>query len=125
MKLITIALLVAVLMAQSGAKTAMYMVFLSNRAVIAEQQCEKRNEPGNCCQGNCVLRKALADASSHGQPFSLPASWKEVKEWMAVTETPTAVVLAFEAHSVQHGFIPNACPEQPFIPVVVPPPVVA
>jgi hypothetical protein len=39
--------------------------YLLNQSFIAQNLCEKRDEPGNTCQGCCLLKKQLEDENKN------------------------------------------------------------
>ena len=60
-----VCLLAAVILVQSGMKTAITVYFYLNRANIAQNLCEKRFEENSCCKGSCQVNKWLrADEST-------------------------------------------------------------
>ncbi|HTP13427.1 MAG TPA: hypothetical protein VMM37_07340 [Bacteroidota bacterium] len=65
--------------------------FSLNRSYIARNLCEKKDEPGNTCQGCCLLRKELQNEDRKEQ--SPPArSLKEFDDFQPVPATPPVVM---------------------------------
>ena len=65
--------------------------FSINRSYIARNLCEKRDQPGNSCQGCCLLRKQLEKEDQKEQ--SPPArSLKELDDFQPIPSEPPAAI---------------------------------
>jgi hypothetical protein len=67
--------------------------FTLNRPFIAKNLCEKRYQPGNACQGCCLLRRQMENEDRKDQPLS-PKSLKEGDDFQPVPANSTTDVQA-------------------------------
>jgi len=76
MKAFVAILLLAGILLQTSAKLAIIINFEANREFIAENLCEKKDEPDSCCKGSCQLNKSLEEEEK--QESSVPGT--DIKE---------------------------------------------
>jgi hypothetical protein len=73
-------LLIALFLTQAFSTTLILVNFTLNRKEIAKTLCVKKDEPKNCCQGSCHLKKQLqAEEKKEQSPSSTIKSIKEVQ----------------------------------------------
>jgi hypothetical protein len=66
--LVTISICVCLTLA-SLSESVTILSFFANRSFIAQNLCEKKDQPGNHCQGCCFLKKQLGnEKKSDGTP---------------------------------------------------------
>lgn len=72
--------LCAVFLIQSFSATYILVNFEINRKEIAKTLCVKKDEPKNCCQGSCHLKKQLqAEEKKEQAPVNSRKNLKEVQ----------------------------------------------
>lgn len=59
--------LLPLLVLSSTVRTSIAVTFINNQQEIAAYQCEQKDVPGNCCQGTCVLTKAIKKATTNSE----------------------------------------------------------
>jgi hypothetical protein len=83
--------------------------FSLNRSFIAGNLCEKKDEPGNTCQGCCLLRKQLANEDRKEQ--SPPArNLKEGNDLQPVLVDPPTSLRTPRTGEVHFTFLSPAIP---------------
>jgi hypothetical protein len=112
---VRLALTITLILCLTIACLSEFLVVLSfslNHAFIAKNLCENREEPGNACQGCCLLRKQLANEERKEQ--SPPA--KNPTESFSFQAIPLdAAVRLFRPREGEAIFIaqPNTVPSPP------------
>lgn len=83
---------VALIFLQTGLKSAIVVYYYANQSYIAQNLCEKRNEPKSCCAGSCQVNKWLKNAEepSAGSTSQAP-DLSKIKEAQLFFETPAAL----------------------------------
>lgn len=56
--------LLPLLILGSTIRTSVAVTFIKNQQEIAANSCEQKDVPGNCCQGTCVLSKAMSKTAT-------------------------------------------------------------
>jgi hypothetical protein len=88
--ILAIATLLSVALACLG-DCVVVLSFSLNRSYIAQNLCEKKDVPGNTCQGCCLLRKELQNEDRKEQ--SPPArNLKEFDDFQPVPAKPPTVI---------------------------------
>jgi hypothetical protein len=90
--ILTVSLLLFVTFACLG--DCVELLFFSlNRSYIARNICEKKDEPGNSCQGCCLLRKQLEqeDRKEQSPP---PRTQREIDDFQPVPATFPMIIRA-------------------------------
>jgi hypothetical protein len=86
----TISLLISLTLACIG-DSCLVLSFSLNRSYIARTLCERKDEPGNTCQGCCLLRKQIENEDRNEQ--SPPTrNLKESDDFQPVPVDPPTVI---------------------------------
>lgn len=106
LKQITIATFILLILAQAGMKTGIVVYYYANKATIAKNLCEKRNEPKSCCAGSCQVKKWLKETDQPDPSQQTPAgpNLKTIQELVLFVESVPQFTL----------FIPHFQDEVPF-----------
>ena len=82
MKLIFSYLVLLAFAMQIGSRVYVLVNFQLNKEYIAENLCEKRDEPESCCEGSCHLEKELnkVEESENQGPINSDTNKKEKTE---------------------------------------------
>ncbi len=90
--ILTILLLVCVALA-CFSDCVILLSFSLNRSYIAKNLCEKKDQPGNTCQGFCLLRKQMKN-EDRGEQSPPPRNLKEFDDFQPVPADPPLVLKA-------------------------------
>ena len=95
LKQIAIATFILLILAQAGMKTGIVVYYYANKATIAKNLCEKRNEPKSCCAGSCQVKKWLKDAEQPDPSQQTPAgpNLKTIQELVLFVESVPAFAI--------------------------------
>lgn len=95
LKQITIATFILLILAQAGVKTGIVVYYYANKAYIAKNLCEKRNEPKSCCAGSCQVKKWLKETDQPDPSQQTPAgpNLKTIQELLLFVESVPAFAL--------------------------------
>jgi hypothetical protein len=109
--ILTIPILLSLTLACLG-DCLVVLSFSLNRSYIATTLCEKKDIPGNTCQGCCLLRKQLQNEDRKEQ--SPPArNLKEIDDFQPVPANPPATVRTPRTGSVLFTSLRFAIPLSP------------
>jgi len=100
---------------QIGSRVYVLVNFQLNKEYIAENLCEKRDEPESCCEGSCHLEKELnkVEESENQGPINSDTNKKEKTEdfvlycsdFLKLTEhTKSEIVMYQFTHKTCAGF---------------------